>query len=79
MGFEPCPPDCSGRKVSGLQHGATTPSWMGEMNCTSRFHLFKTQKFDNILLRTAAHSGRVPMCDLGPENIMILIIILRHC
>ena len=25
-GFEPRPPDCSGCKVSGLQHGATTPS-----------------------------------------------------
>ena len=26
MGFEPRPPDCSGCRVSGLQHGATTPS-----------------------------------------------------
>ena len=25
VGFEPRPPDCSGCKVSGLQHGATTP------------------------------------------------------
>ena len=26
MGFEPRLPDCSGCNVSGLQHGATTPS-----------------------------------------------------
>ena len=32
VGFEPRPPDCSGCRVGGLQHGATTPS--DDLACT---------------------------------------------
>ena len=35
--FEPRPPDCSGCKVSGLQHGATTPSFKNLGNSESEF------------------------------------------
>ena len=31
MGFEPRPSDCSGCKVSGLQHGATTLLFLSPM------------------------------------------------
>ena len=43
MGFEPRPPNCSGCKVRGLQHGATTPSAaLFALNYWLRYFLLST-------------------------------------